>query len=177
MPTMKSNMFLKSLEIIFHLSLHVGLFFTCSEQPTFMIVARIFLHLVIDVWNLCQLSIFSIISLCFAFLACTKARMFACSQFTYQGFLAQTSIVESEFWLTTCFLGFFFVVQLIDLQWAAIAGELLKIYSNNLYESMSVKIDLCCLCMFRINLVSRMLILIFWLACFVWLRVLKQTWI
>lgn len=78
-----------------------------SSHALNMIVANIFLHLVVDVWNLCQLSTFSIIYLCFTLLACTRARIFACSQFTYRGFLTCTSIVKSKFWLTTCFLGFF----------------------------------------------------------------------
>jgi hypothetical protein len=57
-----------------------------------------------------------------------------------------------------------------------IAGELPKNNSKNLYTSMFVGINLCCLCMFRIDLDSRMLILTFWLACFVCLCV-GQTWI
>jgi hypothetical protein len=105
---MKLNIFLKLLEIVLHLSLHVGPFFTCYEQPTFTITAEIFLHLVIDAWHLCQLSTSAIISSCFAFLAYMKARIPTYSQFTCWGFLACTSTVESDFWFITRFLAFCF---------------------------------------------------------------------
>jgi hypothetical protein len=59
------------------------------------------------------------------------------------------------------FLGFFFFYDSIGKSSARamITGELPKNNSKNLYKSMFVGINSCWLCMFRIDLDSRMLIL------------------
>jgi hypothetical protein len=56
---------------------------------------------------LCRSPTFSIISSCFAFLSCMRAKTSTCSQFACWGFLNYTFIRESKFWLT-CFLPFCF---------------------------------------------------------------------
>jgi hypothetical protein len=79
-----------------------------------MTIAEIFLHFNIVVSNLWQLSTFSNIYLCYAFLTCTKAKISKCSQLAWSGFLTYTSIVNSKFWLTIFFLSFWFFLGGLD---------------------------------------------------------------
>jgi hypothetical protein len=56
---------------------------------------------------LCRSPTFAIISSCFTFLSCMRAKTSTCSQFAYRGFLNYTFTKEFEFWFM-CFLLFCF---------------------------------------------------------------------
>ncbi len=86
---------------------HTPFILTCIEQLAFMTNAKIFLHFEIDVSNLCRSPTFAIISSCFTFLSCMRAKTSTCSQFAYRGFLNYTFTKEFEFWFM-CFLLFCF---------------------------------------------------------------------